>query len=180
MGHPKQPGQDAAAHLEVVKKSLAQTREIAALRAELAEAREKLNRNKCNSGHTTLAVYLWDCPECVKLIRAELEEANKGRVSLIDTLGEVAQARDALQAKLAKAERELHQLRTKTSVLEEQTDMDLFRRAESAESQRDRAAELLRELLIEDQERDGEWLGADLADRVQAFLAAVQPREGGE
>lgn len=33
---------------------------------------------------------------------------------------------------------------------------------------------LMRDLAVEDQERDGEWLGADVADRVNALLTRAR------
>lgn len=37
------------------------------------QSENKLNQNRCNSGHETLPLKLWDCPECVRLKTEQLE-----------------------------------------------------------------------------------------------------------
>jgi len=41
--------------------------------AEIARLTEKLNANKCNRGHETLPLVLWDCPACTEEIRREIQ-----------------------------------------------------------------------------------------------------------
>lgn len=45
--------------------------EIAYLVTLAKELKEKLATNRCNSGHTTVPLPLWDCPVCTDLIRKE-------------------------------------------------------------------------------------------------------------
>ena len=42
-----------------------------ALHTQLAQAQAKMNTNRCNKGHETLPLYLWDCPACHDETRAE-------------------------------------------------------------------------------------------------------------
>lgn len=39
--------------------------------AEVERLRAKLSQNKCNSGHETLPLELWDCPACADKLHAE-------------------------------------------------------------------------------------------------------------
>jgi len=44
-------------------------------RLDIAEA--KLAHNKCNAGHETLPLVLWDCPECTQILREERDDLRK-------------------------------------------------------------------------------------------------------
>lgn len=57
--------------------------DVAALRMEVDELKAKLERNVCNSGHTTLPLYLWDCPECHNQTRLDRDEA-RGAVRVLE------------------------------------------------------------------------------------------------
>ena len=61
---------------------------ILALLDALEKAEARLQHNRCNSGHETLPLILWDCPACVDIIRARAEQA-EARLSAIDALGEL-------------------------------------------------------------------------------------------
>lgn len=51
--------------------------EIERLQAEVERLNGKLNHNRCNAGHETLPLYLWDCPECTRLVREQAREAQE-------------------------------------------------------------------------------------------------------
>jgi len=68
------------------------------LQQQLQAAQEKLNQNRCNSGHETLPLVLWDCPECSRITRESLRNENEMmRTSLFD-------CREQLQAAQARIE----------------------------------------------------------------------------
>jgi hypothetical protein len=46
--------------------------------AKVEELERKLSQNKCNSGHETLPIVLWDCPECVRIRTEKLEQRIEG------------------------------------------------------------------------------------------------------
>lgn len=56
--------------------------ELTALRAEVARLNDKLNCNKCNKGHETLPLYLWDCPKCHAETKAEVARLRDERKHL--------------------------------------------------------------------------------------------------
>ena len=72
-------------------------RELAQARRERDELQAKLDQNRCNSGHETLPLKLWNCPACTE----EREEKLKDQLT---------QAREALQEiDLYLGELELHE-----------------------------------------------------------------------
>ena len=46
---------------------------IAELQQETANLQARLDQNTCNSGHTTLPIILWDCPECVRIAKEKMQ-----------------------------------------------------------------------------------------------------------
>lgn len=50
-------------------------------RAEVERLTKRLNKNRCNSGHETLPVYLWDCPVCVQEKLDKLKAEGRGEVA---------------------------------------------------------------------------------------------------
>jgi hypothetical protein len=72
----------------------------ARLRAQLAEAQQRLNNDRCNRGHKTLPLILWDCPACHEETRAKLAAAEKERDEARSALAVARDARDQTQRAL--------------------------------------------------------------------------------
>lgn len=53
------------------------------LLATLDAAWTKLDKNVCNSGHVTLPLTLWDCPECHNETRRERDEAVRNQYAVV-------------------------------------------------------------------------------------------------
>jgi len=109
--------------------------------------------------------------ECKRLVDEAWRLTKEHDAELAAIRAELATEREKREG----SERRLHQLRTKVLVLEEQTDMDLFRRAEHAESQRDTATSLLRDIASECK------IGPTyLAEIAKLTASAAQLENGGE
>lgn len=95
---------------EVLDQAIDARDAAAALIRERDQLKARLDTNRCNRGHVTLPLTLWDCPEChnaTKQKLAELIEADKeydaARVAFFGAKGDAIDAADArLEAAMAR------------------------------------------------------------------------------
>ena len=105
--------QDDAGDWVTYKDFHANQQAMQGLQAQLAQAEAKLNHNRCNAGHETLPLVLWDCPECTRLIKQRVDQLqaeinflkSEGRMSgLITANQNLANERNRLQAEVQEHE----------------------------------------------------------------------------
>ncbi len=81
--------------------------DVAALIAERDALQERLNTNRCNRGHETLPLTLWDCPECHNETRRERDALREALSEMTELAagpaGGVSQAQKVAILKKARA-----------------------------------------------------------------------------
>lgn len=98
MDHPEIGHSESTDPEELACPVCAARAEVAALRGELAAARAKLNTNRCNSGHETLPLVLWECPACHDETRKE-RDALRERVEDLELMLRAALRGDFIDTK---------------------------------------------------------------------------------